>query len=256
MSWQGLLVGLSGKQIVHQAFRQEQQGYDVSEFGMEIGREVGNTQEKAEKLSELLRHLSESAGETISLGEIADAMADRSFGAFLVVFCLPNLIPLPPGATFILGLPLVFIAFQMAFSRLDTIWLPKRLHSYSFNNKAFSAVLDKFVPYMEKAERFIRPRFWSGNTRLYERFIGAFALILAVVIFLPIPLGNMGPAYALALMGLGLTERDGITLGIGVLIGAIFSVIVGYVGYEIFKLIPYFFHQLPHYWDGFINFFS
>src|SRR4051794_30925401 len=117
-----------------------QDGCVVSEVEMDLGLGHKIAAEKPEKLSELLRHLSDNAGEKITLGEIADAMADRSFGAFLVVFCLPNLIPLPPGATFILGLPLVFIAFQMAFSRLDTIWLPKRLHNYSFDNKAFSAV--------------------------------------------------------------------------------------------------------------------
>jgi hypothetical protein len=221
---------------------------------MEMGVDQQNARPRPEKLSELLRHVSESAGERISLGEIADVMADRSFGAFLVVFCLPNLIPLPPGATFILGLPLVFIAFQMAFSRLDTIWLPKRLHDYSFDNKAFAAVLDRFVPWMERAERFITPRFWPEKSRLYERFIGVFSLLLAVVVFLPIPFGNLGPSYAMALMGLGLTERDGVVLGIGAVIGAMFSVIVGYVGYELLHLIPYFFHQLPHYWDGFRNF--
>jgi hypothetical protein len=104
---------------------------------MELSLSKKVVKERPERLSELLRHVSQQAGDKISLGVIAEAMADRSFGAFLVVFCLPNLIPLPPGATFILGLPLVFIAFQMAFSRLDTIWLPKRLHDYSFDNKAF-----------------------------------------------------------------------------------------------------------------------
>jgi hypothetical protein len=222
---------------------------------MELGLGQHNITEKPEKLSELLRHLSDNAGAKITLGEIAEAMADRSFGAFLVVFCLPNLIPLPPGATFILGLPLVFIAFQMAFSKLDTIWLPKRLHDYAFDNKGFSAVLDRFIPWMVKAERFIKPRFWSGNTRFYERLLGVFALLLAVVIFLPIPLGNMGPSYALALIGLGLTERDGIMISAGVLLGAIFGAIVGYVGYEIITNIPYFLGQIPHYWDGFRNFF-
>jgi|EndMetStandDraft_4_1072995.scaffolds.fasta_scaffold302049_1 hypothetical protein len=223
---------------------------------MEMGVNQKIVEEKPEKLSELLRHVSERAGKRISLGSIAETMADRSFGAFLVVFCIPNLIPLPPGATFILGLPLVFIAFQMAFSRLDTIWLPKRLHDYEFDNAAFSKVLDKVIPWMEKAERFIKPRYWPHESRLYERFIGVFALLLGIVVFLPIPLGNMGPSYALALIGLGLTERDGITLGIGLVIGAVFSAIVGYVGYELLKLIPYFFHQLPHYWDGVRNFFS
>lgn len=234
----------------------DNQGWLVSEFSMDIGVKTVETKEKPERLSELLRHVSQQAGDKISLGAIAEAMADRSFGAFLVVFCLPNLIPLPPGATFILGLPLVFIAFQMAFSRLDTIWLPKRLHDYSFDNRAFASVLDKFVPWMEKAEKLIKPRFWSGNTRLYERFIGVFALLLAVIIFLPIPLGNMGPAYSLALMGLGLTERDGIVLLIGAAIGLVFSMIVGYVGYTLLHMIPYFIHQIPHYWDVFLHFFA
>jgi hypothetical protein len=229
----------------------------VSEFSMELGLDPETAGKKSEKkLSELLRHVSDSAGDRIGLGQIADIMADRSFGAFLVVFCLPNLIPLPPGATFILGLPLVFIAFQMAFSRLDTIWLPKRLHDYSFDNKAFARVLDRFLPWMEKAERFITPRYWPKKSRLYERFIGLYSLVLAIIVFLPIPFGNLGPSYAMALMGLGLTERDGVVLGIGVLIGAIFSVVVGYVGYEILKLIPYFFEHIPHYWNVFLSYVS
>jgi hypothetical protein len=223
---------------------------------MEIGLGHSKTKEKSEKLSELLRHVSDSAGDKITLGQIANAMDDRSFGAFLVVFCLPNLVPLPPGATFILGLPLIFIACQMAFSRLDTIWLPKRLRDYAFDNKGFSAVLDKFIPWMNRAERIIKPRYFSGN-RMVERLLGIFALILALIVFLPIPLGNMGPSLALALMGLGLTERDGVVMWIGVVIGVVFSVIVAYVGYEIItNLIPYLISQIPHYWHAFINFFG
>lgn len=222
---------------------------------MDIALSHDKATEKPEKLSELLRRVSDSAGDKITLGQIANAMDDRSFGAFLVVFCLPNLVPLPPGATFILGLPLIFIACQMAFSRLDTIWLPKRLRDYAFDNKAFSAVLDKFIPWMNKAERIIKPRFFSGN-RLIERVLGLFALILALIVFLPIPLGNMGPSLALALMGLGLTERDGLLMGVGVIIGLAFSVVVSYVGYEILTNIPYFIHQIPHYWQAFLNFFG
>jgi hypothetical protein len=222
---------------------------------MDIGLSHSKTIEKPEKLSELLRRVSDGAGDKITLGQIANAMDDRSFGAFLVVFCLPNLVPLPPGATFILGMPLVFIACQMAFSRLDTIWLPKRLRDYSFDNKAFSAVLDRFVPWMNKAERVIKPRFFSGN-RMIERVLGLFALVLALVVFLPIPLGNMGPSLALALMGLGLTERDGVVMWVGVVIGFIFSAIVSYVGYEILTNIPYFIGQIPLYWHAFLDFFG
>jgi hypothetical protein len=231
-------------------------GCYVSDVGVEFGVTEDRSEVRPEKLSELLRHVSAGAGDKITLGQIAEAMSDRSFGAFLVVFCLPNLIPLPPGATFILGLPLIFVSFQMAFSRLDTIWLPRRLRDYAFDNKAFAAVLDRFIPYMERAERYIRPRFWSGDIRLYERLIGVFALILGIIVFLPIPLGNMGPSLALALIGLGLTERDGIMTLAGVIVGLVFTVVVSYVGYELLRLIPYFIDQLPHYWHAFLDFFS
>lgn len=210
---------------------------------------------ESERLSDLLRRVSDAAGDKISLGQIANAMDDRSFGAFLVVFCLPNLVPLPPGATFILGLPLVFIAAQMAFSRLDTIWLPKRLRDYSFDNKGFAGALDRFVPWMNRAERLIRPRFFTGN-RLVERVLGIFALVLALVVFLPIPLGNMGPSLALALIGLGMTERDGLMMWLGVVVGAVFSVIVCIVGYGILTNIPGLIRQIPDYWQAFVNFFG
>jgi hypothetical protein len=231
-------------------------GFTVSDLSMEMSASESATEARPERLSDMLRRVTQSAGERITLGEISDAMAERSFGAFLVVFCLPNLIPLPPGATFILGLPLVFISFQMVFSRLDTIWMPKRLHDYSFDNRAFAAVLDKFLPWMEKAERFIRPRYWTSNPRLFERFVGVFALILALIIFLPIPLGNMGPSYALALMGLGLTERDGIVFAVGAVIGVAFAAIVSYVGYELIWLVPYFFRHIPEYWHMILGFFG
>lgn len=222
---------------------------------MDAGTGQGTEIGESERLSDLLRRVSDAAGDKISLGQIANAMDDRSFGAFLVVFCLPNLVPLPPGATFILGLPLVFIAAQMAFSRLDTIWLPKRLREYAFDNKAFSGALDRFVPWMNRAERLIKPRFFNGN-RLVERVLGIFALVLAVVVFLPIPLGNMGPSLALALIGLGMTERDGLMMWLGVAVGAIFSIVVGYVGYEILTNIPHLIHKIPDYWHAFVNFFA
>jgi hypothetical protein len=222
---------------------------------MDAGAGHGMKVGESERLSDLLRRVSDAAGDKISLGQIANAMDDRSFGAFLVVFCLPNLVPLPPGATFILGLPLVFIAAQMAFSRLDTIWLPKRLRDYAFDNKAFSGALDRFVPWMNRAERLIRPRFFSGN-RLIERILGIFALVLALIVFLPIPLGNMGPSLALALIGLGMTERDGLMMWLGVAVGAVFSVVVSYVGYEILTNIPGLVRQIPDYWQAFVNFFG
>ena len=105
-----------------------------------------------QQLSQLLRNLSLNAGSKITLRELAVAMEDRSFGAFLVVFALPNLIPLPPGATFILGLPLIFVAWQMFASRRSRIWLPTHMGDYAFDNATFFVFVNRISPWLQRAE--------------------------------------------------------------------------------------------------------
>ena len=149
--------------------------------------------------------------------------------AFLVVFALPNLIPLPPGATFILGLPLIFVAWQMFASRRTRIWLPKKMGDYAFENATFFVFVNRISPWLQRAETLVRPRFWFLGGRMAERLIGLLALILAIVIFLPIPFGNWLPAFALAVIGFAHTERDGLGLAAGALIGIVSLVVAGAV---------------------------
>ena len=65
--------------------------------------------------------------------------------------------------------------------------------------------------------------------------VGGFCLLLAVVLALPIPLGNMLPAFAISLMALGVLERDGIWLVIGALVGVGSLFIVWGVVYALTK---------------------
>jgi hypothetical protein len=48
-----------------------------------------------------------------------------------------------------------------------------------------------------------------------ERIVGAACLLLAVILFLPIPFGNIPPAFAIAAFSLGILERDGVATIIG-----------------------------------------
>jgi hypothetical protein len=50
---------------------------------------------------------------------------------------------------------------------------------------------------------------------LQDRIIGAATLILAIVLFLPIPFGNMTTGFALAAFAIGLLERDGAAVLVG-----------------------------------------
>ncbi|MBP1851215.1 exopolysaccharide biosynthesis protein [Rhizobium halophytocola] len=184
-----------------------------------------------EHLSQLLRRMAGHADDRITVRALAAELEDRSFGAFLFVFCLPNLVPLPPGATFLLGLPLIFVAWQMMMSRHHRVLLPRRIGDYAISRKTFEAIVERLLPWLERVERLVVPRFWFLETRLSERLIGAYALVLAVVVFLPIPLGNWFPALALAVVGFTHSERDGLGVIVGCVLGLAAIALAAFVVY-------------------------
>jgi len=59
-----------------------------------------------------------------------------------------------------------------------------------------------------------------------ENLAGLVCLLLAVVLMLPVPLGNTLPALAIALMALGVLERDGLWMLAGWLGAAVAIAVV------------------------------
>lgn len=186
------------------------------------------THRHPEKLSDLLERLAREAGDRVSMREIANALDDRSFGAFLLVFALPNLIPLPPGATMVLGLPMVFVAWQMVIG-LQKVWLPRPLANYTVDRSTFQRMVSRVSPWLRSAETWVRPRNWPLDGPIRERLFGIFALLLAVTCVLPIPFGNWLPALAVAILGVAHTERDGNCLVLGVVTGLVSILVAGLV---------------------------
>lgn len=159
------------------------------------------------------------------MSELARSFGDRTFGALLLVFALPNLIPLPPGSSTVLGVPLIFIAAQLALGR-SVLWLPRSIGERSFAKADMQRLVDYTLPTLRRTERLLAPRLgWLLNDRL----IGVACLVLAVVLALPIPLGNMLPALAICAFALGLMQRDGLAVLAGWGIAAASLVVVALV---------------------------
>jgi hypothetical protein len=180
------------------------------------------------RLSSIFAELARDAQETVTIEQLRQALGDRSFAALLVFFSLINLLPLPPGSTLVLGLPLVLISIQMVFGR-RTAWLPGFVLRKSVSAAQFRQMSDRFIPKLERLERLIRPRYWPLGHAHADRIIGAFALVLAIAVTLPIPLGNWFPAFSCALVGLALSERDGILLAAAVASGMLSLAVIGVV---------------------------
>jgi len=187
-----------------------------------------------QRLSSIVEDLCSRAGHCVTVQEIRDALGERSFATLLLFFALLNLLPLPPGTTLVLGLPLMLVALQMLSGR-EAVWLPKFLLSKSLTADQFRKLAEKMLPRLQWLEGRVRPRYWPfGNSRMAERTIGLVALILGTVVTLPIPFGNWFPALACALFGLALAERDGLVLvaaGVAVIIAiTMLGVVFGTAG--------------------------
>lgn len=148
----------------------------------------------------------------------------RAIAAMLFVFAVPNTIPVPPGVSGVLGAPLLFLAAQLMLGRSP--WLPAIIADRSFVRTDFARILAKVGPWLEKAERLMRPRFSILTKPPAEYLVGALTLILAIVLFLPIPLGNMLPAIAICILALGLVQQDGLWVLAGAVTGIVSLVIV------------------------------
>lgn len=164
--------------------------------------------------SEVLRELAALERERVSVADILQAFGDRAFGALLLVFSLPNALPMPPGTSAILGAPLVFIAFQLMLGR-PVLWLPGVIVDRSLKRDDFRALAAKIEPWVVRLERLLKPRAHWLTSPFADRLTGAGCFLLSLVLFLPIPFGNMPPAIAISAFALGLIERDGVAIAAG-----------------------------------------
>ncbi len=153
----------------------------------------------------------------VSIADLVLAMDGRAFGALLLIFAFPNALPAIPGTSGILGLPLLYLSAQMMLGRAP--WLPKLVSGRSILRTDFAGFVEKVNPWLAWADRFTAPRLQFLVQPLAEKIIGAFILVLSLVLVLPIPLGNMLPAIAICLIALGVLERDGLWIGGGIVVG-------------------------------------
>jgi hypothetical protein len=180
------------------------------------------------KLSQILDELSSDASlSRVSLADLVGAMDGRAFGALLLIFALPNALPAIPGTSGILGLPLVFLSAQMMLGRPP--WLPKFISLRSMPRDDFANLVERINPWLEWADRFTSPRLQALSEPLAQRLIGAFCLLLSVVLALPVPFVNMLPGAALCLIGLGVLEKDGLWMTGGLVLGLLAVLVAAFV---------------------------
>lgn len=198
--------------------------------------------ERRVRTSRILRNIAENGKmERIYIRDLLDALGDRAIGALMLIFAFPNCIPTPPGTSAILGAPLVFLAAQLAFGMKP--WLPAFIANRSIKHSDFVSIIEKGNPWLAWAERLLRMRLLFLSEPPFEYFIGFLCLILAIVLLLPVPLGNMLPAISISIMAFGIIGRDGVWILGGLVAFVISMVVAGGVIFGMVKASLFFIHR-------------
>lgn len=197
-----------------------------------------------DKLSDVIEGFGEDERPVLTVGQMLEQFDSRAFGAMLLVFGLLNCLPLPPGSSTILSLPILLLAPQIAWGS-DVPWLPRRLVEHPLKRDDLRGLFRKLTPIVRRMELVTRPRLKILFGPVGERLIGVVCTLLALVLVLPIPLGNLAPGATVAVLALALLQRDGLLALLGYLMGAIsvglLVLSAGVVGAAVDRLL----HMIP-----------
>lgn len=165
--------------------------------------------------SQILHDITGFHGEHISIQDLYAQLGDRGFGLMFLLFALPNIIPLPmPGVSTLTSLPIIFFSAQLCLGK-SRVWIPAWLGQRTIPMATLKPLIHKSYPYLMRLEKMVKPRLDTLTSRRFERIAGGLILLLALLIALPIPFGNLPLALAITVMALAITERDGLMMIIG-----------------------------------------
>lgn len=177
--------------------------------------------EPPQPLSHRLAQIAEATGpERITFSELARQLHSRVWGGLLVIFAAINVLPLPPGTSTFIAIPILLVSAQMAFAR-ESPWFPSRIDRRGVTKDELRRLIAKMGWFESRIERILRPRLPRLTGPAATRLIGMICFLLGGVAALPILMIHNAPALAIVLFGLGLIYRDGVV----VILASIFAVL-------------------------------
>jgi hypothetical protein len=189
------------------------------------------------RTSEVLTRLTAEAEERLSVGWILSGLGDRSFSILVVLLGLPNCIPMPPPIPLICAFLLIAVGLQMLIG-LRAPWLPSYVLNRSVARSDFERASQKALPWLQKLERYTRPRLQWFSNGAAELAVGLLLIALAVGLILAAPfIGQIPWGIAVCLVGLGLVERDGVLILWAVVCGIIGAFLSAGFVYAVFVAI-------------------
>lgn len=194
--------------------------------------------------------MGKGADPRLTLREMVEAFGERGFGALLFLLALMALFPWPPGGKAVFSIPIILLSAEMALQR-SRVWLPRTILDRSVPRQTYRRAMNaplalprwlrrRLLPAkktgltgwlrqklaaspnsattlstIRATERLTRPRWPILTGDIADSLTGIACIALAIMMALPVPLGDMLPGLAIALLGLGIMQRDGLFVLLG-----------------------------------------
>lgn len=172
----------------------------------------------------------------LSLQDLLHLHGEASLAVLLMLLAVVSVLPVA-GAGTLMSFGMWAIAWSWERER-ETLSLPQRLGSLSLNERWSGRCLKGLAWLYETSQSCMRPR-WAWLSHAGTRaWWGAWIALMALVIFVPLPLGNVLPSLSLVLLSLGWMFRDGLALLLSTLTGlaaVAYGLSVGHLAVQAFE---------------------
>ncbi|PDT15257.1 exopolysaccharide biosynthesis protein [Rhizobium sp. J15] len=168
------------------------------------------------RLREMLELAREKGG--LSIGEALETMGRTSIAFTILFLAIPALTPIPGPFGMVFGTALALVSLQIVAGGRK-VWLPAVIRNRQVSLTALDLVVRHAVPVIARVEKVVRAgRLKALTGPMVQVLLGIPVFLLAVVIALPIPFGNILPVFSLVVLAVALMERDGLVTLIGLLL--------------------------------------
>lgn len=156
-------------------------------------------------------------GERLTIARLADLQGSTLQGSMVVLFAAPCLLPIP-GIGNLMGTALVLLSLTM-WRGSGSIVMPSRFADFTLSPHWGRRLLELLARCHDLFGRWSRERMTQLASPAARFWTAPLVALMGVIIFLPVPLGNLLPTFSLLALGCGLAVRDGLAMVLGAALG-------------------------------------
>lgn len=163
----------------------------------------------------LTRAIDSIEGSTITLRKLLALVGEHGLLFLCALLTIPFLIPVSiPGVSTVFGAAIILVSIGITTNRMP--WLPDRIMDKEMDAVKLSGILRRGAEVVARVETYIRPRAQGITGSGIASRINGLALIFAGMLLMAplglVPFSNTLPAFAILLLAVGMSQRDGLVV--------------------------------------------